>query len=42
MDDRAVRDHRALIMKHAGWVLCRRGEWKQLADWLAERALEHD
>jgi len=42
MDDRTVRDHRALIMKHAGSVLCRRGEWKQLADWLAERALEHD
>lgn len=42
LDDRTVRDHRALIMKHAGWVLCGRGEWKQLADWLVERALEHD
>lgn len=39
---RTRREHAAMVIAHAGWRVCGRGEWKTIRDWLLERALEHD
>lgn len=39
---RDLQRHTAAVVRHLGWSSCGRGEWKLLADWLVDRALEHD
>ncbi len=40
--ERDLQRHTAAVVRHLGWSSCGRGEWKLLADWLVDRALEHD
>ena len=40
--ERDLQRHTAAVVRHLGWSPCGRGEWKLLADWLVDRALEHD
>ncbi|MDQ6837686.1 MAG: DUF4158 domain-containing protein [Actinomycetota bacterium] len=39
---RSRREHVEMVVAHAGWRSCGRGEWKALGDWLVARAVEHD
>ena len=39
---RSRREHIEMVVAHAGWRTCGRGEWKALGDWLVARAIEHD
>jgi hypothetical protein len=39
---RSRREHVEMVVAHAGWRPCGRGEWKALGDWLVARAIEHD
>ena len=41
-DGRTRRRHVAAVIEHAGWRACAQQEWSALAEWLTERALEHD
>ena len=42
VDGRTRRRHVAAVVEHAGWRGCAAPEWNALAEWLTERALEHD
>ena len=42
VDARTRRRHAGMAVEHAGWRACGPGDWTSLAEWLTERALEHD